>query len=384
MKAHFHPGRLVWAAARLPWVTLRAGGRGARRVLRSARFWVPFLFAVVVLLVVYYALADRYTPLTTDAYVQAYVIQVAPQVEGEVVRVYVGENQPVARGELLFEIDRRPFEHKVRELEGALARMTQQVAQMESELAAARAEEERVAADKALALAIYRQEKAIFSKSSTTERKYLEAEQKHKAAVAAQERARAQVRQKEQALAAKVGAEHALVAEARAQLETARLKLGWTRVVSPANGYVTNVQLRAGSYATAGRPVLTVVDGEQWWVVANFRESNLEYLAPGRPAGVAFRGYPGRIFPATVQSVGWGVGQGQGVPSGELPAVKSPNEWVRFAQRFPVRLALDRPADVPLRVGATASVVVYASDDSPLNPVAHFWQELLTRLDYLR
>jgi multidrug resistance efflux pump len=384
MKVHLHLGRLVGTAARLPWATLRACGRGARRVLRSARFWIAFLFTVVVLLVAYYALMDKYTPFTTDAYVQAYVIQVAPQVEGEVVRVYVGENQPVARGELLFEIDRRPFEHKVRELGGNLARMTQQVAQLDSELAAARAEEDRIAAERALALAIYQQEKTIFSKSSTTERKYLEAEQKHKAAVAAVDRARAQVRQKEQALAAKVGAEHALVVEARAQLETARLKLGWTRVVAPANGYVTNVQLRAGSYATAGRPVLTVVDADQWWVVANFRENNLEYLAPGRPAGVAFRGYPGRIFPATVQSVGWGVGQGQGVPSGELPAVKAPQEWLHPAQRFQVRVALDHPADVPLRVGATASVVVYATDDSPLNPVARFWQEVETRLNYLR
>src|SRR4051794_34516158 len=91
--------------------------RAARRILGSVRAWVIFALLVIAALITYYVLADRYTPFTTDAYVQAYVVQVAPRVEGQVVHVYVQENQAVRAGEPLFAIDRRPFEHRIALLE---------------------------------------------------------------------------------------------------------------------------------------------------------------------------------------------------------------------------------------------------------------------------
>src|ERR1700738_138856 len=93
-------GRILLAVLLSP---LRIG----RKLLLSARAWVLFVLLVIAALVAYYILSDRYTPFTTDAYVQAYVIQVAPRVEGQVVQVHVRENQAVKKGELLFEIDRR-------------------------------------------------------------------------------------------------------------------------------------------------------------------------------------------------------------------------------------------------------------------------------------
>ncbi|MBL8798752.1 MAG: biotin/lipoyl-binding protein, partial [Planctomycetia bacterium] len=92
---------------------LRAVPTWLRGRARSLRFWAGMLVLVLVLLVLYYALADRYVPLTTDAYVQAFVVQVAPQVEGRVVRVAVHEADEVKTGDLLFALDPRPFEHKV-------------------------------------------------------------------------------------------------------------------------------------------------------------------------------------------------------------------------------------------------------------------------------
>jgi multidrug resistance efflux pump len=363
---------------------LLAGKTAAGKVLRSARFWILFLFLLVAVLICYYALANTYTPSTNDAYVQAFVVQVAPQVEGQVVAVHVREGQQVDKGQPLFEIDPRPFEHKVRQLEANLATMTQQVAQLDSELQAARAEEARFAADRAYALAVFEQESEIYQRNSTTERKFLDARQKHKASVALMDKARAVVREKEQALAAKVGDEHALVAAAKARLATARLNLEWTKVYAPARAYITDLQLRTGSYVPAGRPVLTCIEADQWWVVANFRENNLQHIRPGQPAAITFKGYPGLIFPGTVRTLGWGVSEGQGVPSGELPAVRTQREWIPPAQRFQVRVALDRPDEVPLRVGATALVTVYPRADYPLNPVAQFLQRLEAWFYYLR
>ena len=96
----------------------------------SARGWVLCALLVIAALVVYYVLSDRYTPFTTDAFVQAFVIQVTARVEGQVVRVDVQENQPVKKGDLLFEIDPRPFEHRVAVLEAKLVDASHQVEQM--------------------------------------------------------------------------------------------------------------------------------------------------------------------------------------------------------------------------------------------------------------
>ena len=377
-------GSALRAVLLFPWKMLKALLSGGRRLLLSARAWVLFVLLVIAAVVAYYVLSDRYTPFTTDAYVQAYVIQVAPRVAGQVVHVYVQENQAVTRGELLFEIDPRPFEHRVAFLEAKRIDAIQQVAQMESELSAARADDARFVAEEAYARTVHEQEKEIFKQDATTDRKYVAAVQKYKAAQAARERGRAQIRKAEQALAARIGEEHALVAEVQAQLAEARLNLGWTRIYAPANGYVTNVQLREGFYVHVGTPVLTCIDGDQWWVVANYRENGLENIRPGQRVGLTLNTYPGRIFPGVVQTVGWGVNQGQSAPSGYLPAVPEPQNWIRLAQRFQVRITPQLPPDHPLRVGATASVAVYTREEYWLNGVTETWQQVVTAFDYLR
>jgi multidrug resistance efflux pump len=357
--------------------------RVGRKLLLSARAWVLFILLVIAALVAYYVLSDRYTPFTTDAYVQAYVIQVAPRVKGQVVDVHVQENQAVRKGELLFEIDRRPFEHRVALLEAKRVEAVQQVAQLESELSAARAEDARLVAEEGYARVVYDQEKEIFKQDATTDRKYVEAVQKYKAAQAALERSRAQVRKAEQALAARIGEEHALVAEVEAQLATARLDLDWARVYAPCDGLITDLQLHVGAYAQTGRAAMTLIDTNSWLIVANFRENSLTRLREGQPAGVAFRSVPGRIFGARVVSVGWGVSQGQGVPSGQLPEVKVPASWVPPAQRFQVRLTLDAGSSMPMRVGMTGSVAVYTEPEGAINNVTHFWHQVIAWLYHL-
>jgi len=376
----WHVVRWGWLG---PWTVLTWLVAGGRRLLLSARVWVLFILLVIAALVAYYVLADRYTPFTTDAYVQAYVIQVAARVEGQVVRVHVLEDQALRKGDLLFEIDPRPFEHRVALLEAKLAQAIQQVAQLESELAASKADDARIAAEEAYARAVHEQETQIRRQDATTDRRYLDAVQKYRAAQAARERSRAMTRKVEQALAARIGGEHALVAEVKAQLAEAKLNLSWTRVYAPCDGLITDLQLRVGAYTHTGRAVMTLIDTSRWLVVANFRENALVRLREGQPAGVAFRGLPGRVFGAQAVSVGWGVSQGQGVPSGQLPDVKAPASWVPPAQRFQVRLTVDDPESVPLRVGMTGSVAVYTEPEGVLNHVTRFWHQVIAWLYHL-
>src|SRR4051794_18586231 len=119
---------------------LKAWRSRASKRFWSARAWVSIVLLIIAALIVYYVLSDIYTPFTTDAYVQAYVVQVAPRVEGQVILVGVEENQAVKKGELLFEIDPRPFEHQLELLVAKRVEAVQQVAQLESDLAAAKAD----------------------------------------------------------------------------------------------------------------------------------------------------------------------------------------------------------------------------------------------------
>jgi multidrug resistance efflux pump len=358
-------------------------GRGLRRLAGSFRFWVLVVLGVIALLLVYYALADIYTPLTTDAYVQAYVIQVAPQVGEKVIHVHVREGDHVRAGEPLFELDPAVFKQKVASLEAKLVEAEYQIMQLKAELAGAEAGHERLVADAEYAAAVHGQEQAIFKTDSTTERRYLEAVQKNKASQAAVHQSESAVRRLRYALRAEIDGEHALIAQVKAQLAEAQLNLGYTQVCAPCDGLITDLQLREGAYVHVGQAAMTLIDTGRWLVVANFRENALVRLRAGQPARVALRGAPGRLFDARVASVGWGVSQGQGVPSGQLPDVKVPGSWVPSAQRFQVRLTLDDPEAVPLRVGMTGSVAVYTEQEGVLNDVTQLWHRVIAWLYYL-
>lgn len=360
-----------------------------RAVHRIGRFFISargvalLIVLFIVLIVTYFAVSNRHAPYTSDAYVQAFVIQVAARVDGQVTEVLVVENQSVAAGQALFRIDPRPYEHRVAVLEAKLVLAKSQVTQLDSEHSAIKAEGERLVAEDDYAEQVFQQESAIFMGEATTERRYLDAVQKRKAARAARVRNVAMVKKAEEALAARIGTEHALVAEAEALLRDAKLNLEWTTIISPVNGYVTNVMLQPGAFAITGKPVMTCIDSQQWWVVANLRENGLENVRPGQHVGLTFNTYPGRVFSGHVETIGWGVEEGQGIPSGALPDVRNQRAWLRPAQRFQLRIRPEVPPEVTLRVGSTATVTIYANPDHDISSLARAWQQVVAWFDYL-
>src|SRR5262249_8106880 len=154
------------------------------------------------------------------------------------------------------------------------------------------------------------------------------------------QRAAEEIDRAREALAARLGGEHALVAQVKAELASALLDLSFTKVHAPCDGIVSDLQLRLGAYVRAGEPALTVIAASHWVVVANFTENSLLRMQAGQPALVALRSSPGELFTARVETLGRGVAEGQGSPSGRLPAIKPRTSWVQPAQRFQVRLVL--------------------------------------------
>jgi multidrug resistance efflux pump len=264
-------------------------------------------------------------PWTRDGRVKAYVVQVAPDVTGQVTKVYVHDNQRVAQGEPLFEIDRARFELALREAEA-------QVKAAEAALSQAERENKR-----------------------NTELGDL---------VSAETREQGQTR---------IDQARATLAQAIVNRDTAKLNLERSRVVSAVDGIVTNLDLREGAYATASHPVMALVDRNTFYVEGYFEETKLPGIQIGDKAEVTLMGTRQAIG-GHVESFAEGIAdRDRSTGANMLPNVNPTFNWVRLAQRIPVRVALDPvPPNVRLVAGQTATVKVLpaATPATPAKPAA--------------
>lgn len=352
--------------------------------ISSVRRRIAIGAAILIVLLVYYEFAAHYTPFTSDAYLQANVVQIAPQVAGRVLSVKVRNNSPVKRGDVLFEIDPRPYRYAVERLLAEVVTAKQEMVRLQR-----KRDRARELIDQYKAELSYAQER--FDKMQVLESEGAMAVIKRDKALSTLNEKKAQVAQSQElmadleaALAAKVGSDFASVKGVQARLARARFDLEHTTVRSPVDGYVTNLQLTAGAYAKVGIAVMTIVDTTEWWVVANFKENTLERIHKGQPAEVSLSIHPGRILEGKVSSTDWGVKFGQGQPTGFLADVKNPKTWVKPPQRFPVRIKLDRAdTDLSGRVGVSATVTVYTGTNRLFNWLTHVWLFLVSVLDYI-
>ena len=147
---------------------------------------------------------------------------------------------------------------------------------------------------------------------------------------------------------------------AQESLRSAKLNLRYTRVYASVDGYVSNVDFQIGTQAVANTPIIALVDSNSFWVFGYFRESQIGRFKIGDPARVTLMAYPDRPLRGTVESLGWGIAPSDGNTGANLlPSIKPVFQWIRLAQRIPVRIKLDKvPAGVELRFGLTASVMV--------------------------
>jgi multidrug resistance efflux pump len=250
-------------------------------------------------------------PWTRDGRVKAYVVQVAPDVTGQVTKVYVHDNQHVAAGEPLFEIDRARFELALR--------------QSEAQVTAAQA-----------ALA-----QTLRENKRNTQLDDL---------VSAETREQGQTRS-DQARAA--------LAQAEVNRDTAKLNLDRAHVVSAVDGIVTNLDLREGAYATAAHPVMAVVDSKSFYVEGYFEETKLPGIQLGDKVEVTLMGTR-QPLPGHVESFAEGIAdRDRSTSANMLPNVNPTFNWVRLAQRIPVRIKLDPlPQGARLVAGQTVTVQV--------------------------
>jgi multidrug efflux system membrane fusion protein len=266
--------------------------------------------AVVITLYVW-GIVERH-PRTDDAAARANVVGIAPRVGGQILKLNVQDNQAVKEGDVLFEIDPEDYRLVLEKAKADLAALDQQIVQAHDTL---------------------KRLEPLLPHGFTT------ADIVDKARTA----------------------ETTLQAQrqgAVAAINLEELHLSYCKVIAAFSGRVINLNISAGAHVTPGVPVFSLLDTSRWYVIANFREAEVRHMAPGSEAMVYLSSAPNQRFRGKVQGIGWAVKpEGEiDLPSSGVPYVKRELNWVRVAQRFPVRIEVENPDPDLFRMGASAII----------------------------
>jgi multidrug resistance efflux pump len=346
------------------------------------------VFSVIVLSLVWYLLADRFTPYTTQARVQSYVVGVSPKVAGLVTEVWVKNNQAVEEGQQLFQIDPSQYRITLEKAQSDLETAHRQVdagnAAVEAaraNLLAAKANETKAEKD-AMRLKRLRQEDAGTISMRRLEVSLASLDQA-RAAVAASE---ADIQRAIEQKGGEDDKNNAILKAALSAVEKAKLDLTNTKVIASSKGVITDLRADVGQYAGTGSPVLTLISIHDVWINAEFTENNLGHLQAGSPVEILFDVLPGRVFTGEVRSIGLGVSTGQTQPAGTLPTIQNNRDWLRQSQRFPVVIGFDvkQSQDLyeQLRIGGQASVIAYTEGHGILNLFGKIYIRLMSLFSY--
>lgn len=361
-------------------------------------------------------------PRTDDATVYANLIGIAPEVDGPIAKLYVHDNQLVKQGDVLFEIDARPYEYALEHAKSEQEALEKRIVDLEREISAqksavsaaqagvstseanvsnaeatvtaaqanvghAEAGVARAEAESRLATDILHRVEPLLEKQFVTVDEVDRARTADRTAAEALRQARAQLelaRAQLQAALAQKNQSQAGLKQSGAQLDQsvhnvttidpltaqrgamaaavrdAQYRLDRCRVVAPFDARVTSLTISEGAYAHIGQQIFTLIDVRTWWVIGNYRESQLNHIRPGMPADVYVMSKPTTRIQGKVDSVGFGVVP-EGAPAnptGALPNIERTLNWVHLASRFPVRVRVE--SDVPdlLRIGESGTITV--------------------------
>jgi len=355
---------------------------------------LKYLLTGIIVLIAIILVAIKYwgyitNPWTRDGQVFAQIIQITPRVSGPIINLPVKDNQFVEAGELLFEIDPRTFKADLEQAHAKLGNTRDEIKALTKQVAVAQADIEAAGATVKQAEAAIKgfagrvveskkehvRQKTMDKKGATSKRAVEEARADWVADVSQRTNAEAELMQMQAMLSqakanlakakANLGApgeKNAQVRLAKAEVQSAELNLEFTQKKAPVDGYVTNLNMRIGSQAVQNQPILALVDVNSFWITGFFRENYIENIRKGDRAIVTLMTYHDKPIEGRVDSLGWGIAQDDGsIGSHLLPNISATFEWIRLAQRVPVRIHIDLhklPEGVELRVGTTASVLV--------------------------
>ena len=357
----------------------------ANRVVKKGGIGVAL---AIVISLTWYLLADRFTPYTSQARIEGYVVGVAPQVAGIVTRVWARNNQEVEKDQPLFEIDRSQYQIALDKARSDLENAGRQVGAgseavnaARANLLAARANERKARQDADRLERLHKEDPGTIS-VRRVEVAQATLEQAQAQVTAAQ----ADIQRAIEQMGGDNAADNTILKTALTAVARAELDLANTLVKAPSRGVITDLTADVGRYAGTGSPVLTLIVTHDVWINAEFTENNLGHVEVGTPVEILFDVMPGRVFDGEVRSIGLGTSAGRNQPVGSLPTIQNDRDWLRQSQRFPVIISFDTQQDEALRrnlrIGGQASVIAYSEGTSVLKLLGKAYIRLASFFSY--
>jgi membrane fusion protein (multidrug efflux system) len=318
----------------------------------------PVLMGIIVIVILggigfYWRYSQKY-PSTSNAYIQANVVYVSPQISGLVTKVSIKNFQQVTKGQSLFTIDQAPYLYALHKAKAELTLAKQSVSADEANVLAA---EDGV-----------KQKEAEFAEIKQNSQRIFALKQLKQASPAAGDKAKRDLLVAKASLhAAKnnllklqkalgiTDATNASIESAKAAYNKAQFDFNNTHIIAAAEGQILNLTLRAGSYVQAGRQLFSLVESANWWITANFKETQLTRIKPGQAVSITIDMYPNKVFHGKVIQIS----RGSGSVFSILPPENATGNWVKVTQRFPVKISIDdQSTQYPLRMGASCDVTI--------------------------
>lgn len=346
--------------------------------------WIVLIFCACFF--IWYMVADRHTPYTSQARLNALVVPISPKVSGYLKEVNVRLHSHVNYGDTLFVIDQKPFKLAVQAAEAnvdkALQMMGYQGAAVKSaagRLGMAKAQLDRAQRNYKRVMKVFEENPGALSLADrdAAETALASATEQVSSAEADLEKAKQNL--------GKFGPENADLRSAIAQLEKTQMELSYTTVYAPSDGIIESFNLDIGHYCSAGKPLATFISTKDVWIQADFRENSLENIEVGEKVDFTLDIAPGRKYKGRVRSIGYAVSSGQDVNRGGLPNVSGRSGWLRDTQRFPVIIAIEEEEVMKhFKIGGQVDVVTYSDRYSWLNAIARFRLWLNSKISYVR
>ena len=299
-----------------------------------------------------YWLHQQSFPSTDDAYVSAHVIDISPEINGKIIATFVKNQQQIKAGNVLFKLNPKDYEIKLAQAQADLANTTKQISANKDAVSSAQA----VITGRESQLQTQQRStdrvKQLVKQKLLPEQKLDDSINQLKAASSALSEAKSNLANAKAAL----GDANAEIKTKQENIEQAKLNLSYTSVHAPADGHIENYSLRVGDTVNAYQAVFSIVEDNNFWISANFKETDIEKIKVGQDVAIKIDMYPNQKFHGKIMSIS----TGSGTSFSLLPPENASGNWVKVTQRFPVKISIENNNNYPLRIGASVIVTVDA------------------------
>ena len=305
---------------------------GKKKKIAIAAF-VIFLIAGVAALFFYRDY--KATHITTDdAFVDGRIYAVAPKISGTVKAVHVEDNQMVKKGDILVEIAPEDYDARLNEAMSSVNAEKSKLAEYQAKVKTARAQLELQEANMRQAEIDIRRAELLYGKGAISKERFEKTKTGYDVTLAEVKASREQMRQTESSVASQASS----VTAKEARMKTEQLNVGYTMIYAPADGRITKKNVERGNQVQPGQPLMAVVTLDDVWVIANYKETQLDKVRPGQKVKIKVDTYSGETFTGKVDSIMAGTGSAFSL----FPPENATGNYVKVVQRVPVKIVLDR------------------------------------------